>query len=241
MKAAMKTLLHIDSSARGPRPDTAARGSHTRRLTAHFMNRWQLVRPNDAVIQRDMAVEPPTPVTEEWIASAFTTPENRSPQMLARLQESDNLVEELAAADVIVIGAPMYNFGVPSTLKAWIDNIVRVGVTFGFDRTREGDPYWPMLAPGKHLVILTSRGDYGYGPGGRLEHMNHVDKALATALTYIGVTEITTIAVEYDEFTDGRVETSLSEALSDIDSLVGTMTNDLQPETSDGRQTMKVG
>ncbi len=241
MKAAMKTLLHIDSSARGPRFDTDARGSHTRRLTAHFMNRWQQARPDDAVILRDMAVEPPTHVTEEWIASAFTAPENRTLGMRTRLEESDNLVAELAGADVIVVGAPMYNFGVPSTLKAWIDNIVRVGVTFGFDRTRDGDPYWPMLAPGKHLVILTSRGDYGYGPGGRLEHMNHVDKALATALTYIGVTEITTIAVEYDEFADGRVETSLTEALSEIESLVEVMTNDLHSVTSEGRQTIQVG
>ncbi|WP_294567722.1 FMN-dependent NADH-azoreductase [uncultured Arthrobacter sp.] len=238
----MKTLLYIDSSARASRPDTDARGSHTRRLAAHFMNRWQEAAPGDAVIHRDVALEPPTPVTADWIAGAFTAPEDRSPEMSAVLQESDVLVKELIEADVIVIGAPMYNFGIPSTLKAWVDNIVRVGVTFGFDRNRKGDPYWPMLQPGKHLVILTSRGDYGYGPEGRLEHMNHVDKALATALTYTGVTEITTIAVEYDEFSDTRVEDSLADALAEIDSLVGLMANGpAAPGSPERRQTVAAG
>ncbi|MBP2216941.1 FMN-dependent NADH-azoreductase [Arthrobacter sp. CAN_C5] len=237
----MTTLLHIDSSARASRPETDARGSHTRRLSERFISRWREAVPDDAVIYRDVALNPPTPVTGDWIAGAFTAPQERSAEMSAVLEESDLLVGELTWADVLVIGAPMYNFGVPSTLKAWVDNIVRVGLTFGFDRSRKGDPYWPMLEPGKHLVILTSRGDYGYGPEGRLEHMNHVDKALATALTYIGVTEITTIAVEYDEFSDTRVEDSLSDALAEIDALVESMTGGSGTASDDRRQTVQVG
>jgi FMN-dependent NADH-azoreductase len=96
------------------------------------------------------------------------------------------LVQELLRADLIVIGAPMYNFGLPAPLKAWIDNVVRVGVTFGFDRSRQGEPYWPMLPPGKRLVILSSRGDYGYDPGGRLGDVNLVERSLTIPMAYVG-------------------------------------------------------
>ncbi|WP_198293033.1 NAD(P)H-dependent oxidoreductase [Methylobacterium sp. WSM2598] len=93
-------------------------------------------------------------------------PECRSAAQVATLRESDVLAAELIAADLVVAGVPMYNFGIPSPLKAWIDNVVRVGPTFGFDRTRPGEPYWPMLEPGKRLVILTARGDHGDDEGG---------------------------------------------------------------------------
>ncbi|MFX5956974.1 NAD(P)H-dependent oxidoreductase, partial [Acinetobacter baumannii] len=81
------------------------------------------------------------------------------PWMHDRLAQSDALIDELLAADVIVAGVPMYNFGMPAQFKAYIDNIVRVGRTFGFDRSRAGAPYWPLLAGmNKRLVILSSRG-----------------------------------------------------------------------------------
>jgi FMN-dependent NADH-azoreductase len=171
----MTTLLHIDSSARAGLSGRDAHGSHSRRLTARFVDRWRTARPADPAIYRDVGAVPPSPVTGEWIQAAFTPPERRETWMAQTLAESDGLVDELLAADLIVLGAPMYNFGPPAPLKAWIDNIVRVGRTFGFDRAREGEPYWPMLdAMGKTLVILSSRGDHGYAPGGRLAHVNHL-------------------------------------------------------------------
>lgn len=115
-------LLHIDSSARFGRSGHDARGSHSRRLSHRFVARWISKRPDDLVIRRDVAKMPPTPVDADWIDAAFTPCESRSPAQSARLAESDQLVAEL-----LVIGAPMYNFGLPSQLKAWIDNIVRVG------------------------------------------------------------------------------------------------------------------
>ena len=84
--------------------------------------------------------------TGRWIHAAFTPETQREPWMREVLRTSDELVDELLAADIIVAGVPMYNFGPPAQFKAWIDNIVRVGRTFGFDRSREGTPYWPMLA-----------------------------------------------------------------------------------------------
>lgn len=130
---------------------------------------------------------------------------------------------ELLAADLLVIGAPMYNFGLPSQLKAWIDNIVRVGVTFGFDRSRDGEPYWPMLPRGKRLVILSARGDYGYDPGGRLAAMNLVESSLQVPLDYVGLTDSHAIAIEYDEFADERLAASIATAEQATDELVNEL------------------
>jgi FMN-dependent NADH-azoreductase len=152
------------------------------------------------------------------------------------LAESDALVDELIAADVIVAGVPMYNFGPPAQFKAYIDNIVRVGRTFGFDRGRTGAPYWPLLAEhGKRLVILSSRGDYGYGPGDRIAAQNHVESSIRTAFAYIGITEVWSVAVEYDEFADQRLLDSIAKAERDVDRLVRELTAD--NPSSDAQQT----
>lgn len=144
--------------------------------------------------------------------------------MHAALAESDVLVDELSAADLIVVGVPMYNFGMPSTLKAWIDNIVRVGRTFGFDRSRKGEPYWPLLAGhGKRLVLLSSRGDHGYDPGGRLCADNHVERGVETPMRYIGIDAVERIAIEYDEFADERLHASIAAAEAEVDALVARL------------------
>ena len=136
------------------------------------------------------------------------------------LAQSDTLVDELLAADIIVAGVPMYNFGPPAQFKAWIDNIVRVGRTFGFDRARPGEPYWPLLADaGKQLVLLSSRGDFGYDPGQRLENINHVEASVRSAFRYLGVTDAYGAAIEYDEFGDDRLARSIAAAESATDRL----------------------
>lgn len=230
----MKTLLHIDSSARPGRSDDAPFGSHTRRLTARFVGGWRSRRPEDRVVHRDVGAAPPRPVTGAWIHAAFTKPDRREPWMKEVLRESDGLVDELIAADVIVAGVPMYNFGVPAQFKAYIDNIVRVGRTFGFDRTREREPYWPLLAEGKKLVVLSARGDYGYGPGQRLESINHVEPAVAAAFGYIGITERFGAAVEYDEFSDERLQASLEAAEHEVDRLVEELAGQSAPSRALG-------
>lgn len=217
----MIRLLHIDSSARPGRSDELAHGSHTRRLSARFVRRWQARRPQDAVVHRDVAAQPPTPVSSAWVHAAFTSPVQREPWMHQVLAQSDRLVDELVDADLIVIGVPMYNFGMPSTLKAWIDNIVRVGVTFGFDRSRVGEPYWPLLVgQGKRVVLLSSRGDHGYEPGERLGLHNHVETAVTVPLQYIGIGSVDRIAIEYDEFNDERLHASIAAAEAKVDALV---------------------
>ncbi len=216
----MATILHVDSSARFGESGRQARGSHSRRLTRHFIERWLAHAPDTSVITRDVAASPPSPVDGRWIEAAFTRPDARTGPMREVLKESDQLIDELERADLILIGAPMYNFGIPSPLKAWIDNIVRVGRTFGFDRSREGAPYWPMLPPGKQLVVLAARGDGGYGPGGPLAGSNLVEASIRVPLSYIGVSDFESVGVEWDEFADERVAASLAAAEAEIELLV---------------------
>lgn len=217
----MTNLLVVDSSARPQSSATHRFGSHTRRLTARFLSRWRSHRPQDAVLHRDLGQNPPPPVSGDWIHAAFTPPEQRAPWMHDVLALSDRLIDEVIAADLIVAGLPMYNFGPPAQFKAWIDNIVRVGRTFGFDRTRDGEPYWPLLAAqNKTLVLLGSRGDYGYGPGGRIAAMNHVEASTRTAFAYIGITDVHMAAVEYDEFRDERLAQSILQAEAKVDEIV---------------------
>ncbi|VTU32882.1 FMN-dependent NADH-azoreductase 1 [Variovorax sp. PBS-H4] len=224
----MNTLLHIDASARPGRSDLDSHGSHTRRLSARFAERWRGARPGDRVDYLDVGSHPPSPVTGKWVHAAFTPPAAREPWMQEALAESDHLLDSLIAADLIVVGLPMYNFGVPAQFKAYIDNIVRVGRTFGFDRARGEVPYWPMLAPGKRLVLLSARGDFGYGRGQRIGHLNHVEASVRSVFGYIGIDDVHEIAVEYDEFGGERLAQSLAQAERAVDHLVD------QLSTADG-------
>ena len=222
----MTTLLHIDASARSGRSGTDPHGSHSRRLTDRFIRQWLAAQPDSEVVYRDVGQQPPAPVSAEWIHAAFTPEAQREPWMHEALRQSDELVDELMRADVIVAGVPMYNFGPPAQFKAYIDNIVRVGRTFGFDRSRAGDPYWPLLADsGKRLIILSSRGDYGYDAGGRVSERNHVEPTVRSAFGYIGITDSHSIAVEYDEFADERLAESIRQAEAAVDELVSKLVN----------------
>src|SRR5262249_35185312 len=158
----------------------------------------------DALVYRDVGHQPPAPVSARWIHAAFTKPERREPWMRDVLAESDALVDELLRADLIVAGVPMYNFNVPAQFKAYIDNIVRVARTFGFDRSRPGEPYWPLLTDKPRcLILISARGDFGYDNGANVAQ-NHVEPSIRTAFAYIGIRDVRTVAVEYDEFADER-------------------------------------
>jgi FMN-dependent NADH-azoreductase len=214
-------LLHIDTSARPGLSGIDPHGSHTRRLSARFVERWREARPQDRIDYLDVGQHPPAHVNGRWIHAAFTPPAEREPWMAEVLAESDRLVDQLIAADVIVVGLPMYNFSVPAQFKAYIDNIVRVGRTFGFDRARGAVPYWPMLADaGKRMVLLGARGDHGYGPGGRIAHLNHTESSVRSVFGYIGITDVYEAAVESDEFGGEELAQSLRKADQEVDRLV---------------------
>src|SRR6267378_3199074 len=116
-------LLQVDSSARA--------SSVTRRLTAKFTEEWRKNYPDGEVIHRDLSATALPLITDDWSATQLEE-SKLTPAQRSYLSTSDKLVEELQAADTVVIGVPMYNFSIPSTLKAWIDQIVRVGKTVVF-------------------------------------------------------------------------------------------------------------
>ncbi len=203
----MTTILQIDSSARMQR-------SLTRRLSALFVESWRSHEPDARVIHRDLGQNPPVLVSEEWIAAAFTPPEERTPDMARVLALSDELIDELLVADLIVLGAPMYNYGLPAALKAWVDQVVRVGRTFSFDLARGDFPLRPMLTV-KRLVVISSCGEFGFAPGGLRDGWNHLNphvRTIATQLFGTPESHIHEIAVEYQEFKDDRHDRSLSDA-----------------------------
>lgn len=207
----MAHLLQIDSSPRNSR-------SHTRRLTGAFVDMWRGHHPGDTLRRRDIGAQPPAYVTEGWIAAAFCAPQDRTSEMRSALALSDRLVDELLGSDVLVIGAPMYNFGIPATLKAYIDQIVRVGRTFAFEPEDAVQPYKP-LAHGKRAFIIVASGDAGYDHGGQLAAHNQLEPYLRTVLGFIGVHDIDFIYVGNDEFGGERLERSLQSALACIGTL----------------------
>jgi len=200
-------VLHINSSAR-----TSER-SLTRALGATFLRALRELEPGIKVVSRDVGAEPVPPIDENWIAAAFTEPGERSQTMKARLRLSDELIDEVVDADLIVIGAPMYNYGPPASLKGWIDQVARIGRTFSFDLSRGDFPIEPILC-GKRLVILSSRGEFGFEPGGLRASCNAFDVALTSCAHYWGVApqDIYKIAIEYQEFKDTRHKRSLEKA-----------------------------
>lgn len=220
----MTCLLHLDASARPGRSGIHPHGSHTRRLTHRFVTGWQSARPHDSVIYRDIGAAPPSIIDGRWIHAAFTAPEHQEAWMADVLAESDTLIDELLAADILVIGAPLYNFGMPAALKAWIDNIVRIGRTVDFDPSRPDDPYVPRLNDRpRQAVILSSRGGHGFGPGGALAHMNHLEPSLKTALGFVGIDRIHSIAIEHQEAGGNLLAASISTAERRVDELVDAL------------------
>ncbi|SEQ70100.1 FMN-dependent NADH-azoreductase [Amphritea atlantica] len=210
----MTTLLHIDASARKER-------SITRDLGERFKRQWRAVQPTDRFIYRDIGSSPPDFISESWIAAVFTPEEKRTDEQNVLLSLSDLLIEELTEADVIVISTPMYNYGMPASLKAWIDQIVRINKTFTFDLDRGDFPLEPTLS-GKSLVLLTACGEFGFGENGARETMNHLGPHLRTLSKYLGADDIHEIRVEYQEFGDKRHKRSIESA---YESISGTINN----------------
>ncbi|HTH77304.1 MAG TPA: NAD(P)H-dependent oxidoreductase [Trinickia sp.] len=208
----MTTLLHITASARKGR-------SLSRQLSNAFIDAWMRVEPMSTIISRDVGANPPPIITEEWIAAAFTPDEDQTPAQRETLRLSDELIDEIDQADVIVIGTPMYNYGMPAALKSWFDKVIRVRKTFTFDLARGDFPLEPVMS-GKKLVILSSHGEFGFGPGGVREKMNHLETHILTCAHYLGVEESHSISISYQEFGDARHEASVADAFAAVPALV---------------------
>lgn len=197
-------VLQIDTSARQGR-------SHTRRLSALFIEELRRSCPDLSIIRRDLALSPPPPISEKWIAAAFAKEELRTAEMQDALQLSDELVDELLSCDLYVLGLPMYNFGVPAVFKAYIDQIVRVGRTFSFHPEQQPEPYKGLIGE-KTIVVVAARGDWGYGPEGPLWSKNHLEPYVTDVFRFLGVSTVTTVAVENDEYGGSSLRESIGAA-----------------------------
>ena len=175
-------LLRIDSSAR--------RSSVSRQLTQRFVETWNQEHPTGEVIERELATTYLPLITDEWTLAAHSDPARLTPAQRETLAVSDALIEELLAADTIVIGAPMYNFTVSAPLKGWIDQIVRVGRT-----VLRGPNGTEGALKGKKVVVLTSRGG-AYRPGAPNAQYDHQEPYLRHILGFIGLTDVTFIHAE---------------------------------------------
>ncbi len=171
-----ETILHIDASARHT-------GSASRQFSQDVVDQIQAGQPGSKVIRRDLSAETIPFVTEDWVNANFTPAEDRTPEQQDVLAFSDALIGELQAADTVVIGVPVYNFGIPAALKAYVDQIARARVTFKYT---ENGPVG--LLEGKRAIIVMASGgttlgsDVDFASG----YMRHI-------LGFVGITDVTIV------------------------------------------------
>ena len=183
----MKKVLVINSSARTV-------NSQSRKLTEVFIDHWKSIHINPIIRYRELGNTDVPHVNENWISAAFKPEAIRSAQDIEALRTSDAYISELREADVIVIGAPMYNWSIPSSLKAYIDQILRVNEVVKIDRTNMQHPYIGLLQ-NKTLFLLLSRGEEGYEKGEYNEHLNFQSTYLKTVFNIIGISNIHVVAL----------------------------------------------
>ncbi|MFD2934784.1 FMN-dependent NADH-azoreductase [Spirosoma flavum] len=193
-------ILHVISSPRSE--------SYSIRLGNGIIEKLQMANPGSTVQVRNVAIHPFPHLEEVHIQSFHTSPESRTPKQRMAVQHSDMVIRELQAADTIVIGAPLYNFGIPSTLKAWIDHVVRARVTFRYTASgMEG-----LLTGKKVYLAVSSGGIYSEGPWA---DKDFVVPYLKAVLAGIGLTNVTVLRVEGTSM-PGVQDQALSKALSCI-------------------------
>ena len=201
-------LLEIQSSAR-------QQGSISRLLSQEFVELQKQYHPSIEHKQRDVANNPPAHPTELWTKANYLSPEQRTPKMIAALQESEKLIEELLWTDRLLLGVPMYNFSVPSTFKAYIDNIVRINRTFSFDR--QNYTFQGLVTGIKALIITPSAGKFT--PGTVLGQMNFCETYLKSLLNFIGIENINIVAVPNQFMSDEIRQQEIKTARTKLNNL----------------------
>ena len=209
----MTKLLHIDSSP-------LAGNSASRQLTARIVREWVAAHPGTTVEHLDLVKDAPSHLDGESLGFRLGVDADG---LTARQREenavSERLVAQFLAADVVVIGAPMYNFSIPTQLKAWIDRVAQAGRTFKYtDQGTVG------LAGGKTVVIASTRG--GLYTGGPAVAMDHQESYLRTVLGFFGVTDVRVVRAEGLAMGDAAKEQAFTAAERDIRALVAQPANE---------------
>lgn len=164
--------------------------SKSREIAGEFISGWRAANAGGRVVERALTPQNIPHLSSETLAALGKAPDARTRDEQAAVAFADSLIAEVEAADTIVLAAPMYNFTIPTTLKAWIDHIARAGRTFRY--TAQGPE---GLLKGKKVVVVVSRGGF-YSEGGPAAGMNHQEPYLRTVLGFIGLTDVSFIEVE---------------------------------------------
>lgn len=190
-------LLRIDASAR-------LTGSYSRRLGDLVEAQWKAAHPNADRVHRDLAHAAPPHIAEATIHGFYAPHEQLTPALRAAVALSDTLVTELRQCDTLLIASPMYNFGTPSSLKAWIDQVVRVGQTFRYG------PHGPEGLLDTRLAVLALVSGIPGTLGGPVDH---VSPHLEDILRFLGVKEVVTLHVDGTSGSADHVEAAMDAAV----------------------------
>ena len=195
-------VLHIDSGILGDH-------SVSRRLTAAIAAQLKSDHPEATVVYRDLVAEPAAHLSGAHLMAANAKPEDVDQKLAAEVADGAKILEQFLAADTVIIGAPMYNFSLPSQLKAWIDRIAVSGKTF---RYTESGP--EGLAGGKKIIVVSTRGGhYSEGPAAAMDHQESYLKAV---LGFLGVTDIEFVRAEGLNISADRKQYAIAEAEKSI-------------------------
>jgi FMN-dependent NADH-azoreductase len=175
-------ILHVISSARGA-------ASYSSRLSQGIIDKLLAAHPGSTVTVRDVAAQPFPHLEEAHLQAYFTPAESRSPEQQEAVRHSDEAIAEVLAADALVIGVPLYNFTVPSSLKSWLDHLTRAGITFRYTPTGpEG-----LITGKKVYVAIASGGVYSEGP---MQPYDFAAPYLRWMLGFLGMTDVTVARAE---------------------------------------------
>lgn len=197
-------ILHIDASA----SDSAT--SHTRRLSSDLVAQLKSANPGARIVHRDLVVDQ-LPHVDMTIRHAWTAESTEDAKLAETLSRSKTLVDELKAADVVVVGSPMYNFTVPSTLKAWIDHVAIAGQTFSY--TAEGPR---GLLAGKVYLVLSSGGIYSQGAFAAYDHLSTYLKAI---FNFLGIRDVEVIRAEGIAYGPEQDQAAMASATREIEAI----------------------
>jgi FMN-dependent NADH-azoreductase len=202
-------LLRIDASSR-------SEASMSRTLGDAFVQQWQAVHPQGRITLRDVVAQPLPHVSNATIGGFFTPAEQLTPALKEATALSDALIAEIKAASDVLITVPMYNFGIPSALKAWIDQIVRIHHTFAFDGTS-----FTGLIQGKTAHVAVAYGASGYVNGGGFAAANFVEPYLRFLLGFVGFSTIHFYAVESTSTNADAAAADLAHAKTQMQTALG--------------------
>jgi FMN-dependent NADH-azoreductase len=208
-------LLHVDSGILGT-------ASVSRQLSANAVAEWRTQHPNTEVVYRDLVAQPLTHLTGEQLFAAAADASQQSPEMRSILAESEKVLQEFLDADIVVIGTPMYNFSIPSQLKAWIDRIAIKGKTFAY--TEQGPK---GLAGGKTVIIASARGGV-YGATSPVAARDHQEAYLKALFGFLGVTDLRFLRAEGLNMSPEQKEKAIHEANGSVANLVAMQARTIQ-------------